>query len=274
MCRLFGFRSHEELPVDAPLLREHNSLKLQSMKHPDGWGIAYFDQAHTPAVAHGLDPAHQSTDFERICGQVSSKAVVAHIRLASVGSVELSNAHPFLHKQWVFAHNGTVRDFAQHQAEIEAEIAPHFLPLIRGATDSERCFYLLLTRLQHEGALEGTPHLDAVARALGWTMRRVVEITEKPTPDKPPTALNFLLTDGKLMMASRLHRTLFFSDGTPAKAQGAHLAPMPGAPLRQFVIASEELSPSARWHEVAPWEIVGVDAGLHFHRWQISDLLR
>jgi predicted glutamine amidotransferase len=249
MCRLFGFRSNQPARVHRSLVAEKNSLQQQSREHKDGWGIAYYAGGPAPAVAHGLGPAHADPDFERVSGLVSSHAVLAHVRLKSVGEVAVRNAHPFLHGRWAFAHNGTVRDFEQHREEIEALIAPELLEELKGETDSERCFLIFLTRLQ------GRSGIDAVADALVKTMNAVSRITDKPDEQKP-TSMNFMVTDGELLVATRCHRTLFV---TPPAGDGATVS--------QLVIASEELSAESQWREVAEGELVGVDGAMAFRRW-------
>jgi predicted glutamine amidotransferase len=267
MCRLFGFRSNLPAPVHRSLLAEKNSLRVQSTEHKDGWGIAYYDKA-IPDVAHGLGPAHSDPDFERVSNLLSSRAVLAHVRLASVGAVHLRNAHPFLHEEWSFAHNGTIREFVKHQSEVEALIDPAFLPKLKGETDSERCFFLFLTHLK---AIAGDerPNIEQVARALARTMRRLVTISDRPGPEG--SSMNFLATDGRLMVACRRNRTLFFSEWKK-KATVPHVEPTSGTRIDQLVIASEKLSAEDHWHEIPEEGIVGVDADLVFHRWMIAEL--
>lgn len=265
MCRLFGFRSNVAAAVHHSLVAEQNSLRKQSREHKDGWGIAYYvDEA--PRVAHGLGPAHEDPEFERVSSLVSSHAVIAHVRLASVGKVELCNAHPFTYGRWAFCHNGTVREFARHRAAFEAEIAPHFRGQLRGETDSERCFYLFLTRLETYGGL-AQPSIDQVARALAETMRLVKARTD--TAEKP-SSTNFLVSDGALMVATRRHRTLHFSElcekGTRADP------PRDGERVRQFVVASEELSAERHWHPVPEEALVGVDPELTLRTWTMDGL--
>src|SRR5258706_7228316 len=147
MCRLFGFRSNVPERVHFSLVAEKNSLKAQSVEHKDGWGIAYYDGGQAPEVVKGLGPAHSDPEFERVSNLLSSNAVLAHVRLASIRAVHLRNAHPFLHGRWAFAHNGTVANFLKRQTELEARISPEYRAPIRGETDSQRCFYLFLTQL-------------------------------------------------------------------------------------------------------------------------------
>jgi hypothetical protein len=141
---------------------------------------------------------------------VQARTVLAHLRLASVGSVKLDNAHPFTHGRWAFAHNGTLHAFDRHRAAIEALIAPAYRAF-RGDTDSERCFALFLTRLASRTDSGGTPSLGNVQWALATTMDEVARITDVEVGHGKRSAMNFLVTDGDLLAATRRDRTLFFA---------------------------------------------------------------
>lgn len=267
MCRLFGFRSNVPARVHQALVFEANSLRVQSREHKDGWGIASYEGL-CPEVAHGLGPAHADPEFERVSSLVSSHAVVAHVRLASVGPVRLPNAHPFTWKHWTFAHNGTLQKFDEHRSKVEALIDPDFRELIRGDTDSERCFYLFLTLLRRDHDL-ARPTVQQVASALAQTAVAVVRITEVGATK--PSSTNFLVTDGRLLVATRRHRTLFFSEHKRI-ADSAERRPDRGERLEQFVVASEKLDCDMHWHEVAEDAVVGVDEGLTFCEWTFREL--
>lgn len=271
MCRLFGFRSNVPSAVHRSLVTEKNSLLQQSREHKDGWGIASYGEAPLPQVAHGLGAAHQDPDFERVSSLVASRAVVAHVRLASVGSVELRNAHPFLYGRWSFVHNGTVKRFAQHQQALEERIRPDLRALLRGATDSERCFYLFLTHLAELRPLQAAASAEEVACALAQTMRLVSALTDLPGETRPAecSSMNFLATDGEVMVATRRYRSLYFSESA---RRAANEPPRPGTQLAQLVIASERLCGEDHWHEVPEDELIGVCAGLVLHRWRVVEL--
>src|SRR6266849_6240091 len=243
MCRLFGFRSNTAAWVHRSLLTEKNSLRTQSIEHPDGWGIAYYLDGKFPEVAHGVGPAHSDPEFERVSNLLSSHAVVAHVRSASVGRVHLSNAHPFTYQNWSFAHNGTLTNFSSHQQRLESAIDSEFLPLLRSETDSERCFLLFLTELKQRSRLRAPPVAD-VARALARITELVARITDEP--GGKPSSMNFLVTDGTLMAATRRRKTLFCSaravEGSPAPSDSIETR------LEQVVIASEELQCRRNWY--------------------------
>jgi predicted glutamine amidotransferase len=269
MCRLFGFRSSSPSPVHSHLVLQNNSLHYQSREHKDGWGIAHYGEAPVPSVVHSLAPAHSDPEFERVCKLLESRAIVAHVRLASVGPVQPQNAHPFTYGRWSFAHNGTLRDFAKHQSAIEAEIHPRFRVLMRGETDSERCFYAFLTQLAEQTPVEGAASVEQVARALARVTRRVSEITDVEDGQKPST-MNFLVSDGEVMVSTRRNNTLYFSE---CRRKGADVAPpADGARLERLLIASEHLSVEDAWFEVPESSVLAVDPGLTLRMWSMASL--
>ncbi|NNB86953.1 class II glutamine amidotransferase [Corallococcus sp. AB032C] len=273
MCRLFGFRSAVPAAVHTALVTERNSLLIQSREHKDGWGIATYGQESSPLVAHGVGPAHCDPDFERVSSQVSARTVVAHIRLASVGAVELRNSHPFHFGRWSFVHNGTLREFAKHKATVEGLIHPELRVNIKGTTDSERCFYLFLSRLSARGPLDGTVSVEAMAQALAETMTLVSTLTDVPGSREPKerSAMNFLVTDGEAMVATRRNRTLFISSGISGCPEALR-TPNTGVPLQQFLVSSESLCGGPHWVPVDEEDVVGVDSRLTFHRWKVQTL--
>jgi glutamine amidotransferase len=270
MCRLFGFRSSVPAAVHPALVTEKNSLVIQSREHKDGWGIAAYGIDPRPRVAHGVGPAHSDPDFHRVSSLVSSHTVVAHVRLASVGAVEMRNSHPFLYGPWSFVHNGTLENFEQHRRAVESLIREDLRPNIHGTTDSERCFHIFLTRLAARASLEAPARVEEVARALAETMELVSAITDQP--GRKPSAMNFLVTNGDVMVATRRNRSLYMSDGR--RAEPSKTAPLQhGAQVDQLLIASEALCGNqTAWTEVGENEVVGVDGRLTLHRWRLSDL--
>jgi glutamine amidotransferase len=260
---MFGFRSKVPARVLSSLVTEASSLSAQSNEHKDGWGIAYYDR-EVPDAARGVDPAHRDPEFARVSAGLACRAVLAHVRLASVGAVHLRNTHPFIHQRWAFAHNGTIRRFADHQAEVEATIDAAYRPLLQGQTDSERCFYVFLSHLGRLASGGDPPTAEQVAIALARTTRQIEDIADRP--DLEPSSMSFLVTDGRVMVAARRHRSLYVSGG-------ARLALSPGDPVEQLTIASEKLTAGDGWHEVPEDGLVGVDQDLTFRRWSLAQLL-
>lgn len=245
MCRLFGQHANPGFDLCAPLCSAENALRFQSHKHPHGWGIGWY-AAGSPVVRKGILPAHADESFVAAATAARSAVVIAHVRDASIGAVSPDNTHPFQHGRWLLAHNGTVARYKKVQsvrdallAEIDADLRPE----IRGDTDTERCFYVFLSRLRARAPLEGAT-LAQVRRALAETTAVVTEIADPHA--ETPTSLNLVVTDGRLLAAVRRGRPL-------------HLATDAG-PHHTFVVASEEIG-GAAWEEVPEGGFVGTEDG-------------
>ena len=247
MCRLFAQHAHAGYDASEPLCSSQNALRFQSHRHPHGWGIGWYEEG-VPRVRRGILPAHADAAFLAAGRELRSAVVVAHVREASVGPVRHENTHPFLFDRWLFAHNGTVarfRDAPDVRAAIAAEIDEDLRLRSCGDTDSERCFYLLLTRLRARGGLR-SPSLEDVRLALAETMATLLRIADA-VPSPRPSSLNFVLTDCRLLAACRHGRTL-------------HLATDTG-PRHAFVVASERIG-RAGWAELPDGSFVGTEDGV------------
>lgn len=244
MCRLFAVRAERPVRVG----RAFDALKQQALEHKDGWGIARFD-TEPPHLEVNVTPAHACARFRQLGDELVTRSLITHIRLASVGSVTEENAHPFFARGWAFMHNGTVAKFKEHREAIRRHIAPQHLAQIRGETDSETCFALFRTVLDDVER----PGLDEMKRALSTVMQTVSAITDK---GEHRSAMNFLVTDGRRMVATRRGRTLF-------------VASEPGARF----IASERLW-DGPWHEVPEEGVVGIDEQLELKHSRVSDWAR
>ncbi len=244
MCRLFAVRAERPVRVH----RAFKALRRQALEHKDGWGIARFD-GQTPHLEVNITSASQCSRFEQLGEELATRSLITHIRLASVGSVTQQNAHPFFARGWAFMHNGTVLDYAKHSDAIRAHVAPHWLAGIKGETDSETCFAMFQTFLDKVAE----PKLEDVQRALAKVMTTVAAITDHSNSGKR-SAMNFIVTDGERLIATRRGRTLFF-------------ASEPGARF----IASEALWDDGEWNEVSEEGMVTVDEHLGVRTSRVSD---
>jgi len=208
MCRLFGSRTRQPGSVAHELFRGANALRVQSREHPDGWGLGWYENG-APRVVRSLTPAHGDQEFEKLSHYVSAQTVLAHVRKASIGRVCAENTHPFQRGPWLFAHNGTIPDWERVRGPIEALIDPSLKAALHGETDSERCFFVFLSRLRRHCDADAAD-LGSAAAALAETVALIREICE-PSADGKPAATTFLATDGRLMVACRRGRTLFVS---------------------------------------------------------------
>jgi predicted glutamine amidotransferase len=130
--------------------------------------------------------------FQRLARVISSKFIVAHVRLRTSGPIDECHAHPFileyLGRQWIFAHNGRA-------PAVESYRGKKF-HVTDAVSDSARAFEYLLDGIarRSENARGIIPLFSAVAR----TSQELVE--------EYPGNYNFVLTNGWVLFAFSNHR--------------------------------------------------------------------
>ena len=150
MCRLYGFRSSVLSGVHSSLVAAENALAQQSVKHPDGWGIAYYTSKF-PHLIRSEKQALEDGLLREISAVVSTRTLLAHIRQATAGKVSVLNCHPFQYGPWTFAHNGTVAGFERLNDRLAGETEPTLQSSRKRTTDSEQVFYWLLSQIARAG---------------------------------------------------------------------------------------------------------------------------
>ncbi len=271
MCRLFGFRSVLQSQVHDSLAHADNALAVQSVRHPDGWGVAYYVSG-APHMIKSAGRAEGDRLFSRVSGIVTSQTVMAHIRQATQGELSTLNSHPFQYGRWVMAHNGDVPGFSELREELVSRIAPVFRRFLLGDTDSEVIFHLFLSKLAMRTDLhrKGTQVSD-VAGALEETVAEVRELADVDAARR--ALLTIMITDGELLLAYHGGKELHWSTWKGRCAERGHcphFTPECEAPTRSgfvnhLLISSEPLQGENRWQPMREGEIVAVDHSLRLY---------
>ena len=212
MCRWLAY-SGAPINLEELLFKPANSLVIQS-KHSkmgatttngDGFGVGWYGVGETPGLFRSTEPAWNDRNLRELAALASSRRVFAHIRASTGSAVQLTNCHPFRHRNWLWMHNGVLAGFPEMKRDLAFEVDPALYPLIEGSTDSELFFYLALTF-----GLEADPPA-AVARAVG-----LVEATAHRHGIVDPVQMTVATTDGHVTWAFRYSsahssRSLFHS---------------------------------------------------------------
>lgn len=207
MCRLFGYIGLT-VPLRALLYDPPHGLERQAHKprhqlpgriNADGWGVAWYDGGddEVPARYRTATPMWADESFRGIAGHIRAGHVLAAVRNASPGApVEDSGSSPFVGDHFAFSHNGYVEGFrGTLGVELRRELSPRRAMGITGGADSEVVFAMVLDRLD-----EGASMADALVTVLE---RLVADAGGK---------FNFLLSDGREMVATRWRNSLFTLD--------------------------------------------------------------
>ena len=144
MCELFAAQALRKVRLNE-LLQEFFS---HGKDHPHGWGMAFLTP-HGAATEKEPAAAHKSSYLRhRLTSSVCTNALIAHIRLATKGSLEYRNTHPFTRpdatgRAWTLAHNGTIFD---------CDVLNRYALLQEGSTDSERILMYIVDKINEATA--------------------------------------------------------------------------------------------------------------------------
>lgn len=181
MCRLLGIVANKPVDLEFSLYAGPNqTLESLSRRNPDGWGIVWYKDG-APSVHKEPVAAVESGQYRSVVHQVRSSMTIAHVRKSTGTAHVESNTHPFVWKNWAFAHNGCVeRDPLFDRL---ADIHRHAL---EGKTDSEVLFHWILQCMAEKA--------DVIA-GIGTALGVARELKH--------SGLKFLLTDGDSLYAVR-----------------------------------------------------------------------
>ncbi|MEI6867438.1 MAG: class II glutamine amidotransferase [Actinomycetes bacterium] len=157
MCRLMGYVSPAETTLSEISGPNFEQFAALSSVHNDGWGIAAINGDHPTTVVLEPTPAIDSPKFLDSAKSLKSDGALLHFRWATAGlEVVEENTHPFSYKDLSFIHNGGIMPKETLDPFIDVDLFGE----LRGGTDSERYFYLLLSRVRTAGLVAGV--LDGV----------------------------------------------------------------------------------------------------------------
>jgi predicted glutamine amidotransferase len=210
----------------------------QSRLHPDGWGMARFSERGPEVVKEPVD-ASQSAVLARCSGWSREPLLLAHIRKGSVGGRTMENTHPFLLDGWVFEHNGTIDVLDQ----VLARLSPASRSRLRGGTDSEAFFLLMVQSMEETG--------DPVEGIAG-AVRFLHEIRGPQT-----TALNFIMCDG---------RRIYLLNSAFVRADYYALHCLPDEDGKGMTFASRPLHQDRGWSRLEKHTLLVVDRELNVQR--------
>ncbi|MCG2623822.1 class II glutamine amidotransferase [Arthrobacter sp. I2-34] len=264
MCRWLAY-SGSPVSVGDLLYKPTNSLVIQS-KHSrmgaettngDGFGVGWYGALAEPGMFHSTEPAWNDRNLHELASHARSGRVFAHIRASTGSAVQQTNCHPFRHGNWLWMHNGLIRDFATVKRDLVFAVAPELYPGIEGSTDSEVFFYLALTF-----GLEQDPPA-AIAAAVG-----LIEETGRRHGVEHPIQMTVATTDGNATWAVRYSsegqsRTLFHStDISTLRAQYPDYPLLHGLSDDTRLVVSEPLGDlHGAWQEVPESSCITVRGG-------------
>ena len=180
------------------------SARNNAVFNADGFGVAWWSlDGRRVFLFKSTSPAWSDKNLADIAAFVESHVIIGHVRAASKGSiVSFENTHPFKHGRLSFVHNGHIEGFGALRRVFSARLSEEAFASVKGLTDSEHAFALLLTRLRDCGRAE--PFAPAeLASALRATIADILALLDEAGVVTGFTSLNFAISDGETVIVTR-----------------------------------------------------------------------
>lgn len=163
MCRVLAYIG-PELPLESLLLEPENSLINQSLDpelHPHlqlaGWGFGAWSEhllkPAEPLLYHRPKAAFYDDNAKGIIPSLQGSTLLAHVRAAAYDASVVQadeNCHPFSFDEtpWIIAQNGALPNWRLLQRELLPHCKDRYLKQVRGTTDTEFLYVMLLSLLE------------------------------------------------------------------------------------------------------------------------------
>jgi predicted glutamine amidotransferase len=236
MARLIGYMANRADRLRDAFHQERHAVAGLPADQRGAWGIGFYqgdEVLHKKQPTPDGEPIH----WEAIAANLKTDCAVAHLRQATVGGFSVDNTHPFRFRQWLFAHVGTITAFDELKSKLHAELPDFLRRNIRGSSDSELFFHLVLGRLHAASQLEAAlPANNVMVEAVASAVRTIDGLVGS---SREASTLNMILSNGRAMYALRRGGPFGYVERTGLHDPLEHHEenpPRPGSPLLHYVM--------------------------------------
>jgi glutamine amidotransferase len=186
MCRVLAYIG-PEIPLESLLLTPSNSLVNQALdpeRYPDlhlaGWGFGAWSEhllkPEDPFIYRRPMAAFYDDNARRTIPSLQASTVLGHVRAASYDSQVVladENCHPFSFDEtpWIIAQNGYLPNWMLLQRELLQHCEDRYLKQMRGTTDTEFLYVLLLSLLEGDSDDDVQRAIEKMVGLIGQAMK-------------------------------------------------------------------------------------------------------
>ncbi len=262
MCRMLGVMCNDEDLLKCAVHEVKDSLRCVGGDKHEGIGVGYYSQ-DDPLLIKKPAARLDDIDYDELLKGINSNVLLTHIRKATVGTWKDVNTHPFRFRKWLFAHVGHLPALEKRRDEIIAGLPPFLARNIRGDTDSELVFHLLLHALFRDGKLND---LGIGVDLLGSYLTAGVEEINQMHSGPLRPEMTIMVTNGQIMGAVCQGITLHYShrEGIvecPLHDNSEQQQHVHGR-FRGIMLGALMSNPGHQWREVADGSLVHISKSL------------
>jgi glutamine amidotransferase len=237
---------------DSALVRQSTMPRMLHLLNLAGFGMRAWDRASRDPerpFAYASDALPMfDRNLKNLAEKIAGSCVLAHVRgvpYNTEAEISSQNVHPFQFAgvPLALAHNGDLARIGDTKPLLLPHLKPQFAAQIRGNTDSEWIYALIVSRLIDPYARPGREELlDAIAHALG-----VIREARLQLGIALHSPANLFITDGVQFAAARY----CFDFGCYPTQDPAELV-------------------SGHFNYYSLWYTAGRDFGLHDGEWKMT----
>lgn len=231
MARLIGYMANRADRLRDAFHQERLAISGLPVDLRGAWGIGFYQGDE---VLHKKQPAPdgQPIDWDVIADKITTDCAIAHLRQATVGGFSVDNTHPFRLRQWLFAHVGTVRGFEEIKEKLLADLPDFLRRNIRGSSDSELFFHMILAGLHARNQLDAPePPVSAVLESIAAAVKSIDALAQGAS------TLNLILSNGHAMYALRRGAPFGYTEHVGLQDPSNPLEkPRPGSPALHYIM--------------------------------------
>ena len=236
MCRHIGYIGKKKDLYSILLKHKHSLIELaykpklmhEATLNADGFGLAWRSKESFKLYKNFL-PIWNDLNLDSLSKSISSNLVIGNVRSATISENQgYFNTHPFKFKNFCFSHNGFIKNFNNTiRKKIFKYLKPKYINLIKGQTDSELIFILLMQIIENKKKVEKS-------------IKNTIQIIEE---NCDACMLNFLIATFDKNGRNTIYATKF-SVGltTPSLFYSKH--------KNEYVIISSEKLNNDKWYSI------------------------
>ena len=264
-------------PKNSLINQSINAREIEEPLNGDGFGVGWYvpELNYEPITFVSVNPAWSNRNLRNLAPKIKTDCMLAHVRAATVGDVSESNCHPFQYKNILMAHNGGVEEFGKIKRHIREPLTDELYNWIKGQTDSEHIFALLLDNLFKNYK---TISPEGVAESFEVTFRTLKKMMADYKIQEP-AYLNMVFTNGLFIVATRYVTdpkeeplTLYHSEGSRYVVEdGNTRLEAPQDNDNAVLVVSEKLTDDKDWTMIPANHLVIVEPSLNVRIRPIRD---
>lgn len=236
---------------DSALVRQSYMPKMLDMLNLAGFGMRAWDQTSHDADRPYAYASPSLPVFDRNLKHLAEKiypgAVLAHVRgvpYSTTADISTQNTHPFQFPGvcLALAHNGDLPGIESMKSLLAPLLKPGYAAHIRGTTDSEWVYALLLSQLRDDST---SPSREELLDAIQRTLTQLREVRQR-LGIATCSAINLFIADGRQLTAVRYCFDFgCYPTEEPLQVRNSHL------------------------NYLSLWYTLGRDYGLHDGEWKM-----